>query len=43
MTCGEELFRDRVKQKLGRTITIGRVAVLTRDHNGRAACHYCGP
>jgi choline dehydrogenase-like flavoprotein len=22
---------------------MGRVAILTRDHNGRAACHYCGP
>ena len=26
-----------------RTMTIGRAAVLTRPHNGRAACHYCGP
>jgi choline dehydrogenase-like flavoprotein len=43
MTCGETVFRDRVKHKMGRVITIGRVAVLTRDHNGRAACHYCGP
>jgi choline dehydrogenase-like flavoprotein len=24
-------------------VTIGRAAVLTRRHNGRAACHYCGP
>ena len=24
-------------------MTIGRVAVLTTPHNGRAACHYCGP
>jgi choline dehydrogenase-like flavoprotein len=43
MTCGEQVFRDRLKQKMGRVLTIGRVAVLTRDHNGRAACHYCGP
>lgn len=43
MTCGEMLFRDRVKQKLGHTITIGRTAMLTRNHNGRLACHYCGP
>ncbi len=27
----------------GRTMTIGRVAVLTQNHKGRAACHYCGP
>src|SRR5437870_13101867 len=24
-------------------VTIGRCAVLTEAHNGRAACHYCGP
>jgi len=24
-------------------MTIGRTAVLTRPHRGRAACHYCGP
>jgi choline dehydrogenase-like flavoprotein len=27
----------------GRAMTIGRVAVLTEPHNGRGACHYCGP
>ena len=43
MTCGEEIFRDQVKAKLGRTVTIGRAAILTKAHNGRAACHYCGP
>src|SRR5690606_9855762 len=26
-----------------RTMTIGRVAVLTKEHNGRQPCHYCGP
>ncbi len=26
-----------------RTLTIGRAAILTKPHNGRAACHYCGP
>ena len=26
-----------------RRMTIGRTAVLTQPHNGRAACHYCGP
>jgi choline dehydrogenase-like flavoprotein len=24
-------------------VTIGRAAILTKQHNGRAACHYCGP
>ena len=43
MTCGEVLLRDRVQSKFGRTVTIGRTAILTRGHNGRAACHYCGP
>src|ERR1019366_5162800 len=43
LTCGEEYMRDQVKKTLGHTITIGRVAMLTENHNGRAACHYCGP
>jgi choline dehydrogenase-like flavoprotein len=43
MTCGEMRMRDRVQAKFGRTITIGRTANLTRNHNGRLACHYCGP
>ena len=43
MTCGEVRLRERVRAKFGRTVTIGRTAVLTHSHNGRAACHYCGP
>jgi choline dehydrogenase-like flavoprotein len=43
MTCGEELLRRHVKDKLGRTVTIGRTAILTKPKNGRQACHYCGP
>jgi choline dehydrogenase-like flavoprotein len=43
MSCGEVLLRDRVKAKFGHTVTIGRAAVLTQNHNGRLACHYCGP
>lgn len=27
----------------GRLLTIGRCAILTQNHNGRAGCHYCGP
>jgi choline dehydrogenase-like flavoprotein len=43
MTCAETRLRTRVKQKLGRTVTIGRTANLTKPINGRQACHYCGP
>ena len=43
MTCGERLLRSRAREKFGRTLTIGRTAVLTQPLNGRAACHYCGP
>jgi choline dehydrogenase-like flavoprotein len=43
MTCGEIEMRRKVQEKFGRTVTIGRVAMLTRNLNGRAACHYCGP
>lgn len=43
MTCAEDHLRDSVKAKMNRTITIGRVAILTRNHRDRMACHYCGP
>ena len=43
MTCAEESMRERLKSKMDRVMTIGRVAILTKAHNGRAACHYCGP
>jgi len=43
MSCAEMRLRTRVKEKLGRTITIGRSANITRPINGRSACHYCGP
>ena len=40
----EKSFKQRLAQKAPEiTVTIGRSAVLTQDHNGRAACHYCGP
>lgn len=32
----EEAYEDRM-------MINGRSAVLTKDHNGRAACHSCGP
>jgi choline dehydrogenase-like flavoprotein len=43
MTCGEEVFKSGLAKKMNRTVTIGRVAILTKPQNGRAACHYCGP
>lgn len=43
MTCGEELLRRSAHEKMGRVVTIGRTAILTRAQNGRQACHYCGP
>jgi choline dehydrogenase-like flavoprotein len=42
MTCGEIHFRETVAKQFGRTVTIGRTAILTETHNGRSACHYCG-
>ena len=44
MNCVEEHFKSVLaKHYDDRVMTIGRVAVLTQSHNGREACHYCGP
>jgi len=43
LTCAETLLRSRVKEKLGRTVTLGRSANNTQPTNGRPPCHYCGP
>lgn len=45
MNCAELIVKDAIQQHFGeeRRLTIGRAAVLTRPHRGRAACHYCGP
>jgi choline dehydrogenase-like flavoprotein len=45
MTVVEREARDRILRAFGgqRVMTIGRAAILTQNHNGRAACHYCGP
>ena len=44
MTAVEKHVRQSVAEQYGgRAMTIGRVAILTQAHNGRAACHYCGP
>ena len=43
MTCVELDMRDALEKNFDdRIMTIGRAAVLTRTHKGRAACHYCG-
>jgi len=43
MTCAELDFRAALTMSYDdRIMTIGRAAVLTRTHKGRAACHYCG-
>ena len=43
MTCGEQLLKRAVERRWkDRRVTIGRAAILTQKHNGRAACHYCG-
>ncbi|MBW8773129.1 MAG: GMC family oxidoreductase [Gemmatimonadetes bacterium] len=45
LRCAEVAVRDALQAKWGRdrVLTIGRCAILTQPHNGRAACHYCGP
>lgn len=43
MSCTELELRKSSKAKFNRTVTIGRTAILTKAHNGRQACHYCGP
>jgi choline dehydrogenase-like flavoprotein len=43
MTCVELDFRAALAKYYGdRICTIGRCAILTQTHKGRAACHYCG-
>jgi choline dehydrogenase-like flavoprotein len=43
MTCGEHLLKKAVEKNFSnRKVIIGRAAILTRPHNGRAACHWCG-
>jgi choline dehydrogenase-like flavoprotein len=43
MVCGEHLLKRAVEKRWpDRRVTIGRTAILTQKHNGRAACHYCG-
>ena len=44
MNCAEQIVKRGIEGSFSdRHMTIGRVAVLTKPHKGRAACHYCGP
>ncbi|MFZ0731507.1 MAG: GMC family oxidoreductase [Candidatus Sulfotelmatobacter sp.] len=45
LNCTEKLVREEIAKHFGgeRVLTIGRAAILTKDLNERAACHYCGP
>src|SRR5262245_747031 len=43
MTCGERMLKKAVESRWSdRKVIIGRAAILTKPHQGRAACHYCG-
>jgi choline dehydrogenase-like flavoprotein len=43
MTAVEKHMKAAVEASfMDRKMTIGRCAVLTKDFNGRAPCHYCG-
>ena len=43
LSAGEKAFKEGLEAAFpDRKLTIGRVAVLTQAHQGRAACHYCG-
>jgi choline dehydrogenase-like flavoprotein len=43
-TCVEQVLKEALAKHFDdRMMTIGRSAVLTRVHKGRAPCHYCGP
>lgn len=44
MNCAEQRVKEGIESTFSdRQMVIQRKAVLTEDHNGRAACHYCGP
>ena len=45
LNCAEVVVRDAIAKYFPgeRLMTIGRTAILTQPHKGRAPCHYCGP
>jgi len=43
LNCAERFVKDGLARRYDdRVLTIGRCAILTAAHNGRAPCHYCG-
>lgn len=42
ITWGRQVYRLSDYELKAASRTIGRAAILTQKHNGRAACHYCG-
>jgi choline dehydrogenase-like flavoprotein len=43
LTCGETILKREIEKRWkDRRLIIGRTAILTAAHNGRARCHYCG-
>jgi len=41
LSCLEQHFRDSIAKNFdGRVMTIGRVAIVTKEHNGRGPCQY---
>jgi len=44
LNCIEKHFKSQVEASFPeRNVVIGRNAVLTRSHQGRSRCHFCGP
>ncbi|MEH6548684.1 MAG: GMC family oxidoreductase [Pseudomonadales bacterium] len=44
MNAGEKHLKSAVESSFPeRNVIMGRAAILTQPHNGRGACHYCGP
>ena len=45
LNCAEVVVKDAIAKYFPgeRLMTIGRTAILTQPHHGRAPCHYCGP
>lgn len=43
LNCVEEHVAKAIRTRFNRHLLHARAAVLTREHKGRAACHFCGP
>jgi choline dehydrogenase-like flavoprotein len=42
LTCAETVLKNAVDRFGDRRLIIGRTAILTENHKGRAKCHWCG-